>query len=283
MLLLYEMGEAKRIPERAALAMTDALGAHYLEIFPIRPGELPPGVDPARGTACHCALGNMYQVLAACGVAVDDSVPWIRPWFLRYQLADGGLNCDNDAYLQTEPASSMVGTIAALEAVLLFTGRPFTPEEASFLDRGARCLIERRLMRGSRSAHNAEERLDEEDWLKPCFPRFYFYDILRGLTFLLRWAETREQTLPADSISGALEHLSRTCQDGTVRVGRRAYEGVGTRAQSPSGEWVRRPAATTFPLLDRVSAVGEASPDLTRQWSEARSLVRRLTESGLIA
>ena len=85
----------------------------------VRVNPLPEGVDPHRGYPCHCQLGNVYQVLAAYGLDVDKKLPWIRPWFLRYQMADGGLNCDNDAYLATsECPSSMVGTIAAFEAVL---------------------------------------------------------------------------------------------------------------------------------------------------------------------
>src|SRR5262245_43782618 len=83
MLLLFELGEAQRIPARAAQAMVAALNALPLHTFPIRPEEWPPGVHPSRDVSCHCALGNMDQVLTACGVDVDDELPWIRPWFDR--------------------------------------------------------------------------------------------------------------------------------------------------------------------------------------------------------
>src|SRR5262245_27332308 len=109
MLLLHEMGDTKRIPEPVIRAHIAALGRFPLKIFPIHPEDWPAGLDPFRGCPCHCQLGNVYQVLTAWGVDVDKELPWIRPWFLRYQMADGGLNCKNDAYLvKDETPSSMV-------------------------------------------------------------------------------------------------------------------------------------------------------------------------------
>src|SRR5262249_27154185 len=93
MLLLWELGEAPRIPARAVRAMVDGLNALPLHIFPIHEHEWPPGLDRHRHSSCHCALGSMAQVLGACGVDVDRELPWIKPWFTRYQMRDGGLNC----------------------------------------------------------------------------------------------------------------------------------------------------------------------------------------------
>ena len=44
----------------------------------------------------------MFQVLAASGIDVERALPWIKPWFVRYQMADGGLNCDEAAYRQLQ-------------------------------------------------------------------------------------------------------------------------------------------------------------------------------------
>jgi hypothetical protein len=180
MLLLHEMGETKRIPHKMIERYISSLNRIPLKIFPIKPEDMPEGIDPYRGSPCHCQLGNVYQVLSAWGVDVDKDLSWLRPWFLRYQMADGGLNCDNEAYLvKDECPSSMVGTIAAFEAVLLWTPRAWTAEEKVFLDKGARFLMERKLMLGSPTKHNASERKSAEEWTKLCFPRFYLYDILR--------------------------------------------------------------------------------------------------------
>jgi hypothetical protein len=266
MLLLHEMGATSRIPEIALRKSIEAWNRIPLKIFPIHPGDLPEGVDIYRGCPCHCQLGNIYQVLAAWGLDVDVELPWIRPWFLRYQMADGGLNCDGDAYLvQDECPSSMVGTIAAFEADLLYTRRSWTDAEMAFLDRGARFLLGRKLMLGSDTKHNAAERMSAPKWLQPCFPRFYLYDVLRGLNAVLLWSEKTGRKLPAESIRDVVSHLNERFQDGTVRIERECFEGVGTLLQSSAGEWTHRPA-TFFPLLKAVSVIGQVSPYLSQQW-----------------
>jgi hypothetical protein len=275
MLLLHEMGLTSLIPASALRHLVASLERYPVKIFPIRQGELLDGVDPHRGYPCHCQLGNVYQVLAAGGIDVDRELPWMRPWFLRYQMADGGLTCDNDAYLVSDECpSSMVGTIAAFEAILVHTPRPWTKEEQAFLKRGAGFLIERRLMRGSATKHNAVERISAQKWLQVCFPRFYLYDVLRGLSALTIWAEKSGEAAPAIAVADVVAHLSRRFPDGIVRCERRAWEGIGTIFQAPSGEWIKQrpaPPASVFPLLETVSTVGSASPFLSLQWAEAKA------------
>jgi hypothetical protein len=279
MLLLFEMGEARRIPERVVTATGEALKAFPVKIFPIRPGELPPGADPHRHVTCHCALGNMAQILSACGYDVARELPWIEPWFVRYQMADGGLNCDDTAYLcEDECPSSMVGTVAPFETMLLGRRSEWAPDHVSFVERAAGFLIERRLMIGSQTRHNAAERTSQRAWLEPCFPRFYFYDVLRGFAALVRWAEIVDRPLPLRAVSGVLDHLLATGPDGVIRRGRQAFDGTGTRIQSPSGAWVRQDTALRFPLLEATSAIGQPCPYLTRQWSATRHGVLRLIE-----
>lgn len=104
MMLLREMGETRRIPESAIEALMSEL-------------ERTPSTEFLDGSDyhCHCALGCVYQLLAGYGVDVDSRLPWIRQWFLRYQMADGGFNCDAEAYsVEGECPSSMVGAIAPL-------------------------------------------------------------------------------------------------------------------------------------------------------------------------
>ncbi len=280
MLLLHEMGETKRIPHGLIERYVASLNRIPLKIFPIHPKDMPEGIDPFRGTPCHCQLGNVYQVLSAWGVDVDNELPWIRPWFLRYQMTDGGLSCDNDAYLvKDECPSSMVGTIAIFEAVLLHTQRPWTSEEKVFLDKAAQFLMERKLMLGSSTVHNSSERKSAEQWTKLCFPRFYLYDVLRGLNALALWAEKTNQTLPREAVFDAMTFLSREFPDGSVKLGRRSYENVGTILPSPSGEWIRKQPATFFPLLEKVSEIGTISPFLSKQWLETKR--RTLSSSGI--
>lgn len=277
MLLLHELGEARQIPARASAAMVAGID-RLLHIFPIHPGDAP-GVDRHRDLSCHCALGTMTPVLAACGIDVDRALPWVKPWFVRYQMADGGLNCDDSAYLQTgQCPSSMVATVAPLEAMLL--GEAWSSEQRAFVDRAARCLIDRALVHGSQTLHNAEERDAALAWRSLAFPRFYFYDVLRGLAALVRWAEASQQTLPHAAIASVVEALVERSPDGVMRVERHAHAGGTTILPTPDRSPSPRAPTSTFPLLEAVSVLGEPSEALTRQWSAARAGLLRLCRAG---
>jgi hypothetical protein len=277
MLLLFELGEARRIPARAVSAMVAALDAMPVKRFPLRPDEAP-GVDPSRDCLCHCAVGSIDQVLTACGVDVDAALPWFRAWYPHYQMVDGGLSCDDTAYrVVGECPSSMVGTIAPFEAML--RGR-WMPEQAAFLERGAAFLEGRKLMLGSSTVHNAEEREAQIGWLAPCFPRFYFYDVLRGLAALVRWAEQGGASLPLEAVAGVVDHLVETFPDGAVRRQRRGFAACPmTWRKCPGGEWSRQPIES-FALLEACSAIGAPSAALTRQWTAARRGLIRLADEG---
>ena len=279
MVLLFELGEAERIPPRIVRAMIDGLNALPLHIFPIKPGDAPDGYDPRRDISCHCALGSIAQVLATCGIDVDRELPWIKPWFVRYQMADGGLNCDEAAYLIAgECPSSMVGTVAPFEAMLQLGAS--TPEQAAFIERAAKFLVERKLARGSRTAHNAEEQRREASWRELCFPRFYFYDVLRGASALVRWAAASpDRRIPVLAIADVIDHLVRSAPDGIVRTQRLAYAGCGTM-EKLGGTWVHSPNASTFPLLRVTSEIGTPSPAATREWQTLRAQLRELVARG---
>jgi hypothetical protein len=277
MLLLHELGEARQIPARASAAMVAGI-ERLLHIFPIHPSDAP-GADLQRDTSCHCALGTMYPVLAACGIDVERALPWVRPWFVRYQMADGGLNCEATAYLQTgECPSSMVGTVAPLEAMLL--GGIRASDQRAFVDRSAGFLINRALIHGSQTVHNAEERDAAVAWRALTFPRFYFYDVLRGLAVLVRWAEATEQVLPQAAVATVVNALIERWPDGVVRIERQVHAGRTTILPTPDRSPSPRSPTSTFPMLDATSALSEPSEALTRQWSEARAGLLRLAHAG---
>ncbi|MEZ4238710.1 MAG: hypothetical protein R3F59_21675 [Myxococcota bacterium] len=188
-------------------------------------------------------------------------------------------SCDADAYVVThECPSSMVGTVPGLEAML---GRT-EPEQLAFVDRAAGFLIGRRLTRGSESTFNAEERDTAPDWLRPCFPRLYFYDVLRGLAALVRWAELRQRAVPREAVEDVVLHLLDAWPDGVARPQRLAVARCPTGWRAGPDGWARAPTAS-FPLLDACSAVGAPSAALTRQWTEARRGLLRLWEAGRLA
>ncbi len=265
MTLLWELGLADRIPDSIARGMIETLNSHYLRFFPTSAEGLPEGADPYRHVACHCALGTIYQVLDACGVSVDKELPWLRPWFLKYQLPDGGLNCDEKACSKPLPKSSVVSTLPPLEAILFCTHPPFTAEEESFLDRGASYLIAHKLFRSA----NGDKVIDQ-DWLKLCFPRFYEYDILRGLYFLKRWAEVRKRPAPAEAVGEAMDILQLRFPDGELKVERAVWENEKTLVIGADGRWnsgCNHPASS-FELLRQIGRVGQSAPILDRRWKE---------------
>jgi hypothetical protein len=272
MLALYELGLAERIPKRTVRALVAALDAMPLHTFPIREDEWPADVDRRRHASCHCALGSIDQLLDACGVDVDRELPWIREWYARYQMRDGGYNCSEDAYLvEDECPSSMVGTIGILES-LLRRGPSDTADHAAAI------LIARELRHGSPTQHNAEERESATTWTELAFPRFYFYDVLRGARALTRWTVEHGRTLPLAAITPVLEHLLASAPDGIVRVRRIAWE--GRKTWSPVDNWTERRPATPSPIS---LAPGEASSTLTHHWTELRRDVIALIDAGRIS
>jgi hypothetical protein len=260
--LLHELGRTDAVPGDAAEALFDAIQTKYVRFFPNVREPLPPGKDYHRDAPCHCSLGNVYQALVACGVDVDARAPWIRSWFLRYQLPDGGLNCEEKVYADGGP-SSIQSTLPVLEAVLR-VDRPLTTAEGEFLDRGAQYLIQRRL-----ACRLRDGRVMNEAFLRIGFPRFYDYDVLRGLAFLADWSRALKRSVPREAVADSLDALQARFPDGRVRVEKAGLLAEDSLNPGPGGAWARG-AATSFPLLDDARRVGQVSEVLTRRWADAR-------------
>jgi hypothetical protein len=261
--LLFELDRADAIPLESAEALLAAIEAKYLRYFPNAREPLPAGLDPHRDALCHCALGNAYQALSERLSDLDARAPWMRAWFLHYQLPDGGLNCHEEAYARGT-ASSVQSTLPALEAVLR-VDRPFTPAEEEFLDRGAQYLIERRLV-----CRRRDGKVMDASFLKIGFPRFYDYDVLRGLSFLAAWSRARRKPVPRAATADALSALAARFPDGRVRVEKAGLIEEDTLVRGADGAWSRGEAAS-FPLLDSARRVGTESEVLSRRWAEVRS------------
>lgn len=268
MTTLWELGEAARIPVAASEAMVAALAALPVRDFPLTTAEWPPGADPHHDAMCHCAVGTIAQVLAATGRAPAWVDAWAEAWMVRYQMADGGLNCDDTAYaVRGECASSMVGTIAGFEAMLAGDPGTWSASRTAFVERAAGFLRARALVHGSPSAHNASERESAAAWGAPCFPRFYFYDVLRGLAALVRWAAVTGQPLPREVTAPVVAALEAQFPDGEIRVARQPWAAGKSRTRGNP----QRTPASRFALLEVAGALGAVSPALTRQWAAVRA------------
>lgn len=266
MALLWEMGRATEIPPVVVKAMVAAINGHYLRDFPAAEGDLPPGKDPYRDVICHCAVGVMFQILHGCGVAVDEEIPWLRPWLLRYPLPDGGLNCDFGAKV-----GSLVPTTTALEAILHCTPRPFTEPELNFMARAANYLLDRKL-----GWKKSSGELINPDWLTPIFPCFYEYDVLRGLTVVTQWAEKTGAVLETESVRDAVFALEKFFN--SEAPVRRSHLQIRSLRQSATGEWMKE-SAKSFPLLE-ISAQPEFGlAILWREWEATRAIKQKFNAS----
>jgi hypothetical protein len=266
---LWEVGRVDAIPPESARAMLEAVATHYVPFFPNPREPMTSGRDVARESLCHCALGHIYQVLRDCGLDVDARAPWARRWFLRYQLPDGGLNCDEKAY-ETGSASSIQSTLPALEAVLRGAKGSHTPAEEAFLDKGAQYLMERKL-----AFRRSDGKPMDPAFLEVCFPRFYDYDVLRGLGFLVEWVIVRGGKVPDEAVAPAMKALVKSFPDGVIKVQRPGLPAEGT-LRLKDGAWSRAPENSAFALLDHCRRPGTPIPALSKAWSGARAAFSRV-------
>lgn len=266
MSVLKELGLASQIPKITLDTMVHALKHHYLQFFPIRAEEIPLGTDPYRQIPCICSVGNMYSILFAAGVDVDKELPWMRPWFVKYQLPDGGLNCDESVYTKETPKSSIVSTICCLEAVLFCRNKDLTAEEVDFLNKGAEYLVRQKLFR-----RISDGDVIDNDWIEIRFPRFYDYDFLRGYYFLVKWKEASGFLIPADLVEEVEKLVSAQMTDKGIQL--RRYNLIDKRSYNPQadGTW-KMGEVSEFNLFKAVSFDGAICEPLTKAWNEIKNI-----------
>lgn len=283
MTLLFEMGLTHRIPARAINAFEEVLQKHYIKVFPLREEEIPAGKDPSRHIMCLCALGTALQILEDYGRNTDNAVPWAFDWFSRYQIDDGGYNCAEEVYLREKPRASIVSTVPMLEALLKIRQRRiaagFGSQELDIsLDAGASYVLNRRLLR-SISKNSA---VIDPDFLLLTFPRFYEYDILRGLKLVTSWAVARQQEIPIVAIEESMEILSLKVEGKPLVIERQFYAGKRTLALGDEGQWTRGHAVSLFDLLEAVGKLGTPSPFLQNSYAQVLENLKKLEDANLI-
>src|SRR5205085_11465368 len=141
-------------------------------------------------------------------------------------------------------------------------GAPLDEAASAFLARAAGYVLKRRLFRSvSKGMAAADGR-----WLRPFFPRFYDYDVLRGLTFLASWAARTGGTVDGEAIAEAVDATDAFFRDPAAAP--RAPDVERTR-RLVEGEWRVVSPPGTFPLLEAAMdpAIGKAV--LAARWRRA--------------
>jgi hypothetical protein len=278
-LLLCELDCSALISREFFRHYSSKVNKHYLHFFPFTLEAVPVGRNPRSVVACHCYLGSFFKMHQ---LVKPDYPPleWIVPWFKRYQNEDGGLNCDEEKYLKPSPTSSFLSTVACLEGMLTFEKGILAEDEDAldFLDRGVTYLLERKLLRSKRTG----EIIDEK-WLQPAFPRFYSYDILRGLSLVTSWALKRGRKLSRQLIEEALELVAQQVGEAGLVPRRSHVAEMKTLLPLPNGEFEEDVSAGRFSLLDFVDRVGEPSLPLTQEWLGLLLRLKYMSDARLLS
>lgn len=257
-LLLSEAGMSELIPKLFVEEMIAVLNRHYLHYFPLVETDIPAGCEPYRHGMCHCALGNMCRLIELCDYEADKQIPWFGDWCERYQLPDGGYNCDEAAYAKSKK-SSFLSTIPMLEVMLLIYRRTGDESLKQSLEAGAQYLLNHAVYKSSTG------RLITEVWLHLSFPRYYDYDVLRGLSFLAEWAVVFGKKLPHDIVADCLRQIEPALDEsGLIRITEDKIVVEGSLVQNGS-VWEWKEKASRFPALDMFGKVGMVSLPLSRQ------------------
>ena len=268
-LLLYESGYKHMIPLEFLDKLIRIIDSHYLHWFPLLESELPENCDAYRDVLCHCALGNIYKVLEECGFEVRTKLPWWCEWLGKYQLPDGGYNCDEAAYTRSKK-SSFLSTLPMLEAMLTVYKKTGDLWVKGLLDKGAQYLISHNIYKSSTA------KIITEEWFKISFPHYYDYDVLLGFSFIVDWALITGAELPYELVTDCIDQIEKSVNaDGYVVLSSNKLEKVGSLFYRQN-QWIWDDKSETFPALVLFSKAGEVSITLTIKWYETITRLQSL-------
>lgn len=255
---LWEIGLAHRIPTGLLTHLAETASRHYLHEFPLKEEDVPPGKDTYRDIICHCALGTLLRLMHECDVDVMRHFSWTWEWLSRYQLPDGGYNCDEQAYSRERPVSSIVSTVPMLEALVELERGGFDLP-VRLADGAAEHVLSHRFCRSVRTG-----AVLRAEWPTPLFPRFYEYDVLRGLAAVCEWMALRQAWDRRPALAEARNMMEPWFQATTSHRAQPAdqFSLVPNRA----GGWDSG-RASGFPLLSVLSDPQMARPFLECQWA----------------
>jgi hypothetical protein len=271
-LLLNELGLVHQVPKSTMKQLIENIHRNFLHFFPLTEEEMPLETDPYRQTLCLCMAGSLYQMLHNYGLNVDAEIPWLREWFTKYQLPDGGFNCNEEAYAKETPKSSMTSTLPVLEALLLAQETEVKEDELEVLNRGADYIVKHKLFRKL-----SNQEVMDPNFVEIRFPRFYEYDYLRGFKFLYDFRQKYGYNFP-DAITNEVEKMvEKQLVDGFIKT-----KGIKFTEKSynptSEGKWELGPASY-FELMNTLMEPNRESLFLTKQWNDIKPKYLKVIKS----
>ncbi len=246
MLLLFELGMTEKISGKIVNLMAETIDSHYLHYFPLVESELPDGLDPYREIMCHCAFGSIFQIFHDYGYDYKKKFPWINEWIEKYQMVDGGYNCEEGAYTESRK-SSVMSTLPVLELLACDTGLLSPQKRKEILVKGFKYLRKKNLIYSSSNP----DKIMDPDFFVPAFPRFYYYDVIRGLRFMLAFASEFPEFYIKNEFKNWFIEAKNSLENvrcNSMLDTQTLFETDG-KWVNDDGEWLWK-KTSTFPLLD---------------------------------
>jgi hypothetical protein len=138
-----------------------------------------------------CLTGNMAAALLRMGFGEDCRVKKALDWLVEIQNRDGGWLCPYWRAHVRDVHGCFYGTICPLEAFSEVKKEQLTNAMKRTVERGAEFLLMHRLFK----ADHHDFKIINQSWLRPSFPFFYGYNILRGLDVLTRLGYVKDERL----------------------------------------------------------------------------------------
>jgi len=206
-----------------------------------------------------CVTGNMARTLAVFGFGEDPRVREMFDWLVKYQLPDGGWNCEPGAWGKEVHHSSFMSTVEPLWAFSELDRQSWPKGGREAVERGVEFMLMHRLYKSDKTG-----KVIDEDWTKLHFPLFYFYDILHGLRVLTALGYSQDER-----INNAKDLLrSKRLADGTWPMEATFLNSMKRNLlkDPKTGEWgvVKGETVAHVPeIYKSLGVVGRANPWVT--------------------
>ncbi len=179
-LLLEETDRLSDVPVETFKELLVCADRQYLHIFPVREEDAPEDINAYTEVLCFCFLGSLMRLASKVDFDVFAWLPWAKDWIKRYQLPDGGYNCDDAAYTGSGKGS-LISTTVMLEGMLAYVKYTGNYDEfGKNIERAVSYLLKHHVYMSTKG-----EAIEGTDWDKIIFPRLYEFDFSRGLEAVL--------------------------------------------------------------------------------------------------